>query len=314
MQKATLDFPSGMTSISVLPLCHSYGIASMNFGALVGGGRSVLLNSFDIDAIFSAIEKYKANIMGAVPTMYVYMLLHPDPEKYDLSSMQYWFSGSAPLTEDTYDSFKAKFGAEIIEGWGLTEAGANNAVNPIRGIRKVGSIGLPMRGARMKIVDFDGNDLPVGQTGEIIISGPMLMKGYWNKPDATAEVIRNGWLYTGDIGHQDKDGYFFVTERKKDIIIKAGENIAPCEIEEVIYRFDKVSEAAVIGVGDPIYGEDIKAFVVLKPGETADEQEIIDHCVERLKKFKSPKTVRFMDALPKNLVGKVLKKKLRKMV
>jgi long-chain acyl-CoA synthetase len=166
----------------------------------------------------------------------------------------------------------------------------------------------------MKIVDFDGNDLPVGQTGEIIISGPMLMKGYWNKPDATAKVIRNGWLYTGDIGHQDKDGYFFVTERKKDIIIKAGENIAPREIEEVIYRFGKVSEAAVIGVEDPIHGEEIKAFVVLKPGETADEQEIIDHCVERLKKFKSPKTVRFLDALPKSLVGKVLKKELRKMV
>ena len=314
MQKETLDLPSGMTSISVLPLCHSYGIASMNFGALVGGGRSVLLNSFDIDAIFSAIEKYKANIMGAVPTMYVYMLLHSDPEKYDLSSMQYWFSGSAPLTEDTYDSFKAKFGAEIIEGWGLTEAGANNAVNPISGIRKVGSIGLPMQGTRMKIIDFDSNDLPVGQSGEIIISGPMLMKGYWNKPDATAEVIRNGWLYTGDIGHQDKDGYFFVTERKKDIIIKAGENIAPREIEEVIYRFDKVSEAAVIGVEDPIYGEEIKAFVVLKPGQKADEREIIDHCVERLKKFKSPKTVRFLDALPKSLVGKVLKKELRKML
>jgi len=164
----------------------------------------------------------------------------------------------------------------------------------------------------MKVVDFEGNELPSGEEGEIIISGPMLMKGYWNKPDETAEVLRDGWLYTGDIGYRDEDGYFFITERKKDIIIKGGENIAPREIEEVLFAHPKVSEAAVIGIQDPIYGEDIKAFVVLMPGERAEAGEIISYCAARLKTFKSPREVEFLDALPKSLVGKVLKKELRK--
>ena len=227
MQKATLGLEPGFTSVLVLPLCHSYGIASMNFGMLVGGVRSVVLDSFDVEKIFAAIEKYKANIIGAVPTLYVFMLLKPELKKYDLSSVKYWISGSAPLTLETWERFRDTYGFEIIEGWGLTEAGANNSVNPLEGKKKVGSIGLPMKGTLMKIVDDDGNDLPDGVQGEIIISGPMLMKGYWQQPDETAKVIRDGWLYTGDVGYRDADGYYFITERKKDIIIKGGENIAP---------------------------------------------------------------------------------------
>jgi len=169
-----------------------------------------------------------------------------------------------------------------------------------------------MKGTELKIVDFEGNEPPPGQEGELIISGPMLMKGYWNKPEETAEAIKDGWLHTGDIGYRDEDGYFFITERKKDIIIKGGENIAPREIEEVLFSHPKISEAAVIGIEDPIYGEDVKAFVVLMPGERADPGEIISYCAERLKTFKSPREVEFLDALPKSLVGKVLKKELRK--
>ena len=311
MQHATHKLPPGITSVSILPLCHSYGIASLIRASLVGGGKIVLLGSFDINAIFSAIERYRGEIMAAVPTMYIYMLLHPEPEKYDLSSMKYWISGSAPLTLETQSRFLEKFGHEIIEGWGLTEAGANNSCNPFEGKKKIGSIGLPTQGTQMKVVDDQGREVPFGTEGEITISGPMLMKGYWNRPQETAEVLKDGWLYTGDIGYRDEEGYFFITERKKDIIIKGGENIAPREIEEVIFSHPKVSEAAVIGVKDEVYGEEIKACVVLKPGESATQEEIITHCERKLKRFKSPKYVVFLNALPKSLVGKVLKKELR---
>jgi long-chain acyl-CoA synthetase len=318
MQKESLEsmnFPLGLTSVSILPLCHSYGIATMNSGSLLGAGKgkTILLNTFDVEKIFEAIDKYKANVLAAVPTMYVYMLLYPNPKKYDFSSMKYWVCGSAPLSLETWKNFKEKFGFEIIEGWGLTEAGANNSVNPFSGLKKVGSIGKPMKGTDIRIVDDDDNEVPQGTEGEIVIRGPMIMKGYWNKPEETARILKDGWLHTGDVGYVDSDGYFFITDRKKDLIIKGGENISPREVEEVIFSHPKVSEAAAIGIKDEVYGEDIKAFVVLKPGQTATENEIIEYCVERLKRFKSPKTVQFMTALPKSLVGKVLKRELRKL-
>ena len=225
--------------------------------------------------------------------------------------MKYWISGSAPLALETWKKFRDTFGYEIIEGWGLTEAGANNSVNPFDGLKKVGSIGLPMKGTEMRIVDDKGNTLPPMLEGEIILRGPMLMKGYWKKPEETAEVIRGGWLYTGDIGYVDKDGYFWITDRKKDLIIKAGENISPRVIEEVLFRHPKISEAAVIGVKDEIYGEEIKAFVVLNPNQTASAGEIIGYCQRKLTSFLVPKEVVFLKALPKNLVGKVLKKELK---
>jgi long-chain acyl-CoA synthetase len=227
--------------------------------------------------------------------------------------MKYWVSGSAPLALETWNRFKEVFGYEIIEGWGLTEAGANNSVNPLDGLRKVGSIGLPMKGTQMRIIDDDGNELPPGKDGEIVIRGPMLMKGYWNKPEETAEILRNGWLHTGDIGYVDKDGYYWITDRKKDLIIKAGENISPRIIEEVLFKHPKVSEAAVIGIKDEVYGENIKAFMVLRPEQTATSEEIIEYCQTKLTNFLVPKEVAFMKALPKNLVGKVLKKELRRL-
>ncbi|MBM4331629.1 MAG: long-chain fatty acid--CoA ligase [Deltaproteobacteria bacterium] len=312
MQYETVALPDGLTSISALPLCHSYGIATMNNG-LFRRGKTVLLNSFSVETIFAAIEKYRANIMPAVPTMYIFMLLYPEPKKYDLSSMKYWISGSAPLSLATWGKFKEVFGFEITEGWGLTEAGANNSVNPLMGLKKVGSIGLPMKGTEMRIVDDNGNVLPQGKEGEIVIRGPMLMKGYWNKPKETAEILRDGWLYTGDVGYVDEDGYFWITDRKKDLIIKAGENISPRVIEEVLFKHPQISEAAVIGIKDEIYGENIKAFAVLKPGQTATAEEIIEYCQAKLTSFLVPKEVAFMKALPKNLVGKILKKELRKL-
>ena len=312
MQYETVPLPDGITSISVLPLCHSFGIATMNNG-LFRTGRTVLLNSFDMDVIFSSIEKYRANIMAGVPTMYVYMLLYPEPQKYNLSSMKYWISGSAPLALETWNKFKGVFGFEIIEGWGLTEAGANNSVNPLDGVKKVGSIGLPMKGTEMRIVDDHGNALTPGQQGEIVIRGPQLMKGYWNKPEETAEILIDGWLHTGDVGYVDDDGYFWITDRKKDLIIKGGENISPRTIEEVLFMHPKVSEAAVIGMKDDIYGENIKAFLVLNPGETATAEEIIEYCRTKLTNFLLPKEVAFLKSFPKSLVGKILKRELRKL-
>jgi long-chain acyl-CoA synthetase len=312
MQYDTIKLPDGMTVVSVLPLCHSFGIANMNNG-LFRQAKTVLMGTFDMDAIFSAIETYQANLMAGVPTMYVYMLLHPNPHQYNLRSMRYWFSGSAPLALETWQKFRDVFGFEIIEGWGLTEAGANNAVNPIDGIKKVGSIGLPMKGTRMEIADDHGRTLGQGERGEIVISGPQLMKGYWNRPEETAEVLRNGWLHTGDVGYMDEDGYFWITDRKKDLIIKGGENISPRTVEEVLYTHPKVSEAAVIGMKDPVYGEDIRAFVVLNPGEEATPEEIIDHCSTKLTRFLLPREVVFLPAFPKSLVGKILKNELRKL-
>ena len=313
MQYETMPLPDGMVSVFVLPLCHSYGIASMNQGLFRRGGRAVLLSTFNVEAIFSAIQKYRANILAGVPTMYVFMLLYPEPKKYDLGSMKYWFCGSAPLALEIFSRFKEVFGFEIIEGWGLTEAGANNSVNPLWGVKKVGSIGLPMRGTEMRIVDNEGNPLPVRKEGEIVIRGPMLMKGYWNKPEETGEVFRGGWLYTGDVGYVDQDGYFWITDRKKDLIIKAGENISPRAIEEVLFKHPRVAEAAVIGIKDELYGEEIKAFVVLKPGQASNAAEIIAYCRTKLPSFLVPKEVAFVKALPKSLVGKVLKKELRKL-
>jgi long-chain acyl-CoA synthetase len=300
-------------SVSVLPLCHTYGILCMNVGNLQGGWKSVVLPSFSVEKVFEAIDNYKATNFAGVPTIYVLMLLYPNPEKYDLSSMQQWVSGSAPLSMETWNGFKERFGFEIMEGWGLTESGSTGCTMPPKGPIKVGSIGKPMKGNEVKIVDDEGSELPQGKEGELIIRGPGLMKGYWNMPEETAEVLRNGWLYTGDIGYVDEDGYCFITDRKKDIIIKAGENISPREIEEVLFSHRKVAESAVIGIKDYTYGEDIKAFVVLKPGEEATAEEITDYCRTRLKTFKTPKELQFVESLPKNLVGKVERKELRKL-
>ncbi len=313
MQYESVPLPDGITSVSVLPLCHSYGIATMNNALFRTATKTVLLNSFSLEGIFSSIEKYKAYIMSGVPTMYVYMLLYPEPKKYDLSSMKYWISGSAPLALETWKKFKEVFGFEIIEGWGLTEAGANNSVNPFDGLKKVGSIGLPMKGTDMQIMDDEGKTLPQNQQGEIVIRGPQLMKGYWKKPEETAQMLRDGWLHTGDVGYVDDDGYFWITDRKKDIIIKGGENISPRTIEEVLFTHPKVSEAAVIGTKSDIYGEDIKAFVVLRPGESAKANDILEFCKGRLTNFLLPREIVFLEALPKSIVGKVLKKKLREL-
>ncbi|MBA7504903.1 Long-chain-fatty-acid--CoA ligase [subsurface metagenome] len=297
--------------LSSLPLSHSYGMATMN-ALFYGGMRWVLVRWFDTDLIFEAIQRHKVKITTQVPTMFVYQNMYPEPKKYDLSSIKYWISGSAPLNEETRKEFESKYPGKVYQGWGLTEAMANNSCCPFDRPYKPGSIGRPLNG-KMRVVDEDGKPLQVGEVGEIVVGGSVVMQGYWNKLEETKEALQGGWLRTGDMGYMDEDGYYFIVERKKNMIIKAGENIFPREIEEVIYQNPKVSEAAVVGVADQKYGEELKAFIVLKPGEKATEQEIIDFCGGKLTSFKTPKYAQFLDSLPKNPVGKILYKDLRKM-
>ena len=308
----TNNYPMDAVNVAMLPLCHSYGIGVMNSTNLRTHGKTVILRQFNVEKLFSSIEKYKVTSVAAVPTMYIHMLNFPNCKKYDLSSVKHFICGSAPLSADTWRQFKEKFGGEIAEGWGLTEACANNSVNPIYGVKKVGSVGKPLLGMEIKIFDENGQEVPAGKEGEIVLKGPMVMKGYWKQPEATAEVIKNGWLHTGDIGYRDEDGYFFITDRKKDIIIKGGENISPRAIEEVLYAHPDVAEAACIGIPDDVYGEDIKAVVVLKNGKNTNKDEIMKYCQGKLKKFFMPKEVAILKEMPKTLVGKILKKELRK--
>ncbi len=314
MSYETTRMPHGMTNVAVLPLCHAYGIAVANSGLFYERTKSVILNTFDLETIFASIDKYDARLVALVPTMYVFMLMYPNPNKHDLSRVQYWMCGSAPLAQATWNQFHERFGGKIIEGWGLSESGASGSANPCDGRPiKVGSIGLPFVGMTMGIMDDAGQLLGDNASGEIVLKGPSMMKGYWNKPDETAKVIIDGWLHTGDVGHRDEDGYYWITDRKKDLIIKGGENISPRTIEESLYAHPKVAEAAVVAMKDDVYGENIKAFVALKPGQTATAEELIEHCKTKLSSFLLPKEIVFLAALPKNLVGKILKKELRKL-
>ena len=305
--------PEGNVSVFVLPMCHIYGITCMVAAYFHKRGKAIILSSFTIDKIFEAIQAHKGNLFVGVPTLYVYMLLHPDPKEYDLSSMKWWISGSAALAPETWHEFERVFGFEIIEGWGMTETGATGTCNPHDQARKVGSIGKASPRAQLMVVDEGGEEVPRGQQGEIVIKTPGAMVGYWNRPEETAQVLKDGWVRSGDIGYVDEDGFYFITDRKKDIIIKGGENICPREIEEVIMTHPGVCEAAVVGVKDGVYGEEIKAFVVARPGMRVTSQELNDHCCAHLKRFKTPKDFAFMESLPKNLMGKVLRKELRRM-
>ncbi len=313
MQQETTNLPQDLVSLAMLPLCHSFGVAMMNGSFLRLKGKVVIMRRFNAGELFANIEKYKVQSVPIVPTMVVYMLQFPDRDKYDVNSIDHWVCGSAPLSVDTWKQFKEKFGKEIAEGWGLTEAGANNTTQVGLPVIKPGSIGKPMKGMEMKIFDDEDREVPQGQEGEIVLRGPMVMKGYWNMPEATAEVIRNGWLHTGDVGYVDEEGYFYITDRKKDLIIKGGENLSPRVIEEVLYGHPAVAEAAVVGMMDDVYGEDIRAFVTPKPGRSTTPGEIIEYCREKMKRFYVPKEVVIVEAMPKSLVGKILKKELRKM-
>jgi long-chain acyl-CoA synthetase len=247
--------------------------------------------------------------------MYVGVLNHPKASQYNLTSIKGCFSGAAPLPVEVIKEFESKTGSQICEGYGLSETSPVATTNPFGGKTKVGSVGLPVPDTDVKIVDLaEGTkEMAVGEAGEIIIKGPQVTSGYYKMPEETAIAIRDGWLYTGDIGKMDEEGYFFIVDRKKDMIIAGGYNIYPRDIDEVLFEHPKILEACAVGIPDPYRGETVKAFVVLKPGEKITAEEVIKYCEEKLAKYKVPKTVEFMSSLPKSGVGKVLRKELRAM-
>lgn len=298
--------------LAVLPLFHGFGMSVTMNAPLLAGGEIVLLPRFVAPDVLDAIQKTRPTFFIGVPTMFVAFSHVPNVAKYDLHSVKGIFVGAAPLTKGIKDEFEGRSGARLIEGYGLTEAVTAIMANPYKGTQKLGSIGLPFSDVDVKIMSLDGSaELPPGESGEIVLRSPTLMLGYYNKPADTADTIKDGWLYTGDIGHMDEDGYFYITDRKKELIIVGGFNVFPREIDEVISLHPKVQEGVAVGIPDERKGERIKVFIVLKPGEKATAEEIIAFCRERLVPYKVPSEVEFRSELPKSMIGKILRRQLR---
>ena len=299
------------TILIFLPLFHVNAMLTTTFG--MGFGQQVVLrNGFSATEFWEVVDKFKVNYWSAVPAVYQILLADPDRQKYDLSSLQFGICGAAPLTKETMTRFQDTFNIPIVEGYGLTEATCVSTINPRDGVRKVGSIGLPIPGQEVKIFDDDGNELPPNQAGEIVIGGDVVMKGYFNRPEETAEAIVDGYLHTGDIAYKDEDGYIFIVDRKKDMIIRGGENIYPKEIDNLLATHPKIREGATVGVPDETMGEEVKAFV-LASDDSLTEQEVIDFCKENLAGFKVPRYVEIIQGdFPRTAIGKTLKKELRK--
>lgn len=300
--------------LAALPFFHIFGLTtSMNF-AIYYGWENILVPKPQPDALLEAISKFRPTFAPLVPTMYIGILAHPKISKMDISCIKGCFSGSAPLPVEVIKEFEAKTGAVIVEGFGLTESSPVTHINPFAGgIRKVGSVGVPVPDTECRIVDLETGTqlLPVGDAGELIMRGPQIMKGYLNRPEETAQTLRDGWLFTGDIAKMDEDGYFYIVDRKKDMIISGGFNVFPREIDEVYYEHPKVEEACAIGIPHPTRGESAKVYIVLKEGQTATEEEMIKYVEDKLAKYKWPIEIEFTKSLPKSAVGKILRKDLR---
>jgi len=304
----------GERFLAILPFFHVFGMTvAMNF-MLYTGSTAILVPRFEINGFLKTLQGTKPTIFPGVPTIFVAIVNHPKIDRFDLSSIRFCITGSAPMPVEVLRKFEKMTGSVIIEGYGLTESSPVTHCNPIKGVRKPGSIGIPLPDTDCKIVNLDlGTDeLPVGEEGELIVRGPQVMKGYWKMEKETRSALRNGWLYTGDIARMDEDGYTFIVDRKKDMILAGGYNVYPREIDEVLYEHPKILDAVAVGVPDSYRGESVKVFVVVKPGENLTENEVIEFCKARLAAYKVPKMVEFRDSLPKTIVGKILRKELRR--
>ncbi|HEX3714662.1 MAG TPA: long-chain fatty acid--CoA ligase [Trebonia sp.] len=306
------EFDDADTVVVALPLFHVFALSSiMNTCVLLGGTMS-LVPRFDPRAVLELVERDRATVFMGVPTMYIALLQTPGDD-LDVSTLRCAISGGAPIPAEVIDAFESRFGVVILEGYGLSETASTTTFNISAAERKVYSVGKPVWGVSVQIWDADGRALPagVGHVGEVVVRGANVMTGYHGNPEATARAFAGGWFHTGDLGYLDEDGFLFIVDRIKDLIIRGGYNVYPREVEEVLYAHPAVAEAAVIGVPDPLLGEEVRAVVALEAGQTATEADLIDFVKQRLAAYKYPRSVEFRDALPKNATGKILKKELR---
>jgi long-chain acyl-CoA synthetase len=298
--------------MGVLPLFHIYGMTTvMNF-SIRGGGTMVLQPRFVLQDVLKGIDRERPHLLPGVPTMYLAINHAPNLGRYDLRSLTGAISGAAPLPREVQSQFEALTGARLVEGYGLTEASPVTHCSPLEGEHRPGSIGVPLPSTEAAIFDQETGmrRMEPGEVGELAVRGPQVMLGYWKRPDETARVLRDGWLFTGDVARVDADGYFSVVDRKKDMIITGGLNVFPRDVEEPLYQHPKVHEVVAVGIPDERWGEAVKVYIVLRDGESATEQEIFDFCHTRMARYKVPKFVEFRTELPKNMIGKVLRRRL----
>ncbi|MDL0421205.1 long-chain-fatty-acid--CoA ligase [Caldibacillus thermoamylovorans] len=298
--------------LGALPFFHVYGLTTVMILSILQASKMVLIPKPDPEVLLKTIQSQRPTMFPGAPTMYIGILNHPELSKYDLSSIDSCISGSAPLPVEVQEQFERLTGGKLVEGYGLTESSPVTHANLLwDGERVKGSIGLPWPDTLAEIRSVEtGEPLPVGEIGELVVKGPQVMKGYWNRPEETQEVLKDGWLHTGDMGYMDEEGYFYIVDRKKDMIIASGYNIYPREIEEVLYEHPAVKEVVVAGVPDPYRGETVKAYIVLKEGTTVTEDELNKFARKNLAAYKVPRKYEFRDELPKTTVGKILRRQL----
>ncbi|MHB8396113.1 MAG: long-chain-fatty-acid--CoA ligase [Thermoplasmataceae archaeon] len=315
-----VELRTGISYLAAIPYFHVYGMMNAMLIPIYQGAKIIMVpDPRDLKRVVKTIGKYQPDAFPGVPAMYHAVMNYPGIEKFKINSIKVCISGAAPLPEELQKKFESVVGAQITEGYGLSETSPVANVNPIgvkdpvKGRKRLGSVGVALPNTYERIVDVETGtkDLPKGEIGEIIIRGPQVMREYWNKSEESAKVLRDGWLHTGDLARMDDDGYVYIVDRKKDLIIASGYNVYPREVEEVLYKHPAVTEAAVVGAKDEYRGETIKAFVVLKEGESVKPEELMDFCRGYLAPYKIPRIVEFRDSLPKTLVGKVLRRELQ---
>jgi long-chain acyl-CoA synthetase len=307
-----MNLDSDTVALAVLPLFHSFGQTVVQNATLRGGGTLVLLPRFDPKQAFQLMHDHKVTLFAGVPTMYFALLNMPEANQYNLSSLRYCVAGGSSMPVEVMRAFDQKYGVNILEGYGLSETSPVASFNVLDRPKKAGSIGLPLLGVEFKLTDENGKTIDAPMVpGEICIRGPNVMKGYYKKPEANKECLKDGWFSTGDVAHRDSEGYYFIVDRKKDMIIRGGFNVYPREIEEVLYGHEAVLEAAVIGVPHQSHGEEVKAVIAFKPGKEASSDALIAYCKERLAAYKYPRIIEVRESLPKTATGKILKRELR---